>query len=147
LKALPNLDTTDLCRFEVDPQLLNSFSREKVCWPRLRNQDADKLRVYRGPLALIKEAPGWDRTKGWALISFGDVAYSESFNGYSAKDILTQGACSIPSPIVHSAVWLHYALATSPKFGAERRRFYKADLDECPFVPLEQLNEEQRQNY
>jgi hypothetical protein len=36
-------------------------------------------------------------------------------------------------------------LLTSAKFGAERRRFYKADLDECPFIPWESLNDEQRQ--
>ncbi len=146
LKILPNLDSTDLFRFQVDTQQLRPFCRDKVCWPRLRHRDTDKLRVYRGPLALVKEAPGSERTEGWALLSLSDVAYNESFNGYSA--VHPPNAESLVRYLhlfVHSFVWLHYALVTSPKFGAERRRFYKADLDECPFIPLEKLNAEQRQ--
>jgi hypothetical protein len=95
---------------------------------------------------LVKESPGGDRTNGWALISFSDVAYSESFNGYSAKgDDHAELLARYLHLFVHSLVWLHYALTTSPKFGAERRRFYKSDLDECPFVAFGKLKDAHRQ--
>ncbi|MEO7300903.1 MAG: N-6 DNA methylase [Verrucomicrobiota bacterium] len=145
LKILPNLDSTELFRFVVDANSLAMFSRNTAFRPRLRKRDKDKLRVFRGPLTLVKEAPGADRTKGWALLSFSDVAYSESFNGYSAAGHnYPEMLVRYLHLFVHSFVWLHYALMTSPKFGAERRRFYKADLDECPFIPLEKLSNEQR---
>lgn len=145
LKILPNLDSTELFRFLADTSKLDTFSSNTAFRSRLRNRDKDKLRVFRGPLALVKEAPGFDRTEGWALLSFSDVAYSESFNGYSAaghgeSEMLVRYL----HLFAHSFVWLHYALMTSPKFGAERRRFYKADLDECPFIPLDKLSSEQR---
>jgi hypothetical protein len=41
---------------------------------------------------------------------------------------------------------MHYALVTSPKFGAERRSVYKSVLDDCLIVPLEKLSAEQRRS-
>src|SRR5271155_2796343 len=40
---------------------------------------------------------------------------------------------------------MHYALLTSPKFGAERRQIYKTDLDECPIFPFHNLSDAQKQ--
>jgi hypothetical protein len=39
---------------------------------------------------------------------------------------------------------MHYALLTSPKFGVERRKFYKTVLDDCPIIPLSSLTEGQQ---
>ncbi len=145
LQSLPNLDSTSRFRFLVDTNSLDAFSRATAFRTRLREREHDKLRVFRGPLTLVKESPGSDRTEGWALISLSDVAYSESFNGYSAAgQNESETLVRYLQLFAHSFVWLHYALATSPKFGAERRRFYKADLDECSFIPLHELSNEQR---
>ncbi len=139
LRDLPDLNSTELFRFVVRPDELQSFSRPKVCWPRKRE-------VYRAPLALVMESPGLSREKGWALLSLTDVAYNESFYGYSAAghenaELLARYV----HLFVHSLIWMHYALLTSPKFGAERRKFYKSVLDDCPIIPLDKLSSEQRE--
>jgi hypothetical protein len=139
LIGLPNLDSTELFHFLVVPSELQLFTRTKAWRPR-------KEAIYQPPLALVKEAPGIDRTRGWALLSLERTAYNESFCGYSAAGHQHgEELARYLQLFVHSSIWLHYALLTSAKFGAERRRFYKADLDECPFIPWESLNDEQRQ--
>ena len=140
LKGLPNLDSTNAFRFLVKADELLPFKRDTASRPR-------KKAIYEAPLVLVKEAPGIDRTLGWALLSFDKIAYNESFCGYSAAghkdgELLVRYL----QLFVHSSVWLHYALMTSAKFGAERRRFYKADLDECPIIPLDKLSDEQRRD-
>jgi hypothetical protein len=91
------------------------------------------------------ESPGLSRKAGWALLSFSDVAYNESFYGYSAAG---HGDAELLARyvhlFVHSLIWMHYALLTSPKFGVERRKFYKTVLDDCPIIPLSSLTEGQQ---
>lgn len=145
LKKLRNLNSTALFSFGVELGKLDFFDRDTAARPRLREDKDDELRVYRGPLALVKEAPGPDRTKGWALLCRDDVAYNQSFYGYSGAghkdgELLVRYL----QLFVHSQLWLHYALLTSPKLGFERPNVYKADLDECPFIPLERLADDQR---
>jgi len=138
LTGLPNLDSTERFRFLVVASELQPFTRTKAWRPR-------KEAIFQPPLALVKEAPGIDRARGWALLSLGKIAYNESFCGYSAAGHEHgEELVRYLQLFVHSSLWLHYALLTSAKFGAERRRFYKADLDECPFIPLEKLSDEQR---
>lgn len=145
LQALRDLDSTDSFPFVVDTHQLEKFARDTVCWPRWRENDVDKLRVYRGPLLLVKESPGPDRSEGWAPVCFDDVAYNESFYGYSASghpngEMLVRYV----QLFVHSWLWVHYALLTSAKLGVERPNLNKADLDEFPLVPLERLSDQQR---
>jgi type I restriction-modification system DNA methylase subunit len=144
LQVLPNLDSTTLFTFAVDVSKLQLFSEGTACRTRLQ-EHGDSLQVYRAPLVLIKESPGYDRERGWALLSRDDVAFNESFYGYSAArhkdaDLLTQYL----HIFVHSAVWIYYALLTSPTLGAERRRINKNDLDECVIVPLDLLSDSQK---
>jgi hypothetical protein len=138
LRGLPNLSSRKSLRFVVKPADLPPFSRDSACRPRSRE-------IYRSPLALVMESPGLSREAGWALLSFSDVAYNESFHGYSAAghkeaELLARYV----HLFVHSLVWMHYALLTSPKFGVERRKFYKTVLDDCPIIPLSALTGEQR---
>lgn len=145
LRILPDLNATDRFRFMVDTGDLDRFSKNTVFRPRLRNRETDKLRVYRAPLALVKEAPGPDRSEGWALLCLDDVAYNQSFYGYSSaghKD--AELLARYLQLFVHSQLWLHYALLTSAKLGFERPNVYKEDLDECPFIPLHRLTSAQR---
>lgn len=145
MHVLPDLNATDLFRFEVDVEQLNNFSHEKAFRTRIREKKPDPLIVYRGPLALVKESPGPDRTLGWALVCDEDLAYNESFHGYSTNShpdskLLARYLQSF----VHSHLWFYYALMTSAKLGAERPTLDKADLDKCPFFPFEKLSEAQR---
>jgi hypothetical protein len=138
LKDLPDLNSTDLFDFAVRPERLQTFQRPTACRPRER-------KLYRSPLVLVKESPGLERERGRALLSSVDVAFNESFHGFSSAghpqgDLLVRYL----HLLVHSQLWMHYALLTSPKFGAERRKIYKSDLDDFPIVPFSQLSEEQR---
>ena len=138
MHGLPDLNTTHLFRFVVKPSELNRFSRTKLFRPRER-------KVYRGPLALMLLSPKPQREDGWALLSFQDVAYNESFHGYSAAGHPEANHLARYLHLfTHSFVWMHYALLTSPKFGAERRQIYKTDLDECPIIPFNILTEKQK---
>ena len=138
LKNLPNLDSTNAFRFVVQPEKLELFEADAICWPR-------KEAIYKAPLALIKEGLGIDRTHGRALLSFEKIAYNESFCGYSGAGH-PQGELLVRylHLFVHSLIWIHYVLLTSAKFGAERRRVYKSDLDDCPIIGLDQLSMKQR---
>ena len=145
LKGLPDLNSTDLFRFEVDPEdeRMPRFSHATLF--RTRKQKQDPLAAYRAPLVLVKESPGNRRQDGRAVLSFVNVAYNESFHGYSGAghpegEILVRYL----HLFVHSVMWMHYGLLTSPKLGAERRRFYKSDLDDCPIVPFERLSRAQK---
>jgi len=139
LRGLPDLNSTNLFRFLVKPDQLQPFARSKICWPRERD-------VYRAPLTLMLLSPKSKREDGWALLSLKDVAYNQSFHGYSAaRHPDAEQLARYLHLFVHSLVWMHYALLTSPKFGAERREIYKTDLDECPIIPFHSLSTDQRQ--
>ena len=138
LHKLPNLDSTKLFSFAVDTSKLSLFTRPTARWPRTRD-------LYRAPLALVKVSPGKHRQDGRALLSLGDVAFNESYYGYSAAghpegELLARYV----HLFVHSSMWAHYALVVSPEFGAERRKLQKRDLDNCPIVPLSSLSPEQK---
>jgi hypothetical protein len=139
MENLPKFDTAAGFRFEVKANELDKFERTTLHRPR-------KLEVYAGPLVLVKEAPGINRENAWALLSLETIAYDQSFYGYSGNGH-DEGELLVRylHLFVHSLVWLHYALITSPKFGAERRRFYKGDLDDCPIVPFERLTMAQKE--
>ena len=135
---LPDLNATELFRFAVDTSQLTKFNRRQVHRPR-------KSTIYDPPLALIKQAPGEAREDGRALLAFERLAYNESFNGYSAAGH-SDGKLLVRylHLFVHSVIWQYYLLATSPEFGAERRRARKADLGNCPLIPFETLSDSQR---
>jgi len=138
LQDLPDLNDTGLFEFVVIPDRLDKFSYPTAFRPR-------KKEVYRGPLVLVKGFPGTERERGWALLSDADVAFNQSFYGYSGHghpegDLLVRYI----HLLVHSLLWMHHALLTSPKLGAERREVYKSDMDDFPIVPLSSLSEEQK---
>jgi len=136
---LLDLDNTALFPFVVEPEHLRRFAHPTAFRPRDRA-------LYDGPLVLVKESPGDDRTKGWALLSNADVAFNESFHGYStARHSDGDFLARYLHLFVHTQLRMHYALLTSPKFGAERRKVYKSDLDDFPFVPISSLTGNQRQ--
>ncbi|OJV11830.1 MAG: hypothetical protein BGO12_08390 [Verrucomicrobia bacterium 61-8] len=145
LKAFRDLRPSSNVQFVVDVSKLEYFNRDTACRPRIDDKAPDPLRVYRGPLALIKENPGADRTSGWALYCASDVAYNQSFYGYSGAnhpegDLLVRYL----QLFVHSRIWLHYALLTSAKLGVERPNIYKSDLDNFPLIPLESIEESEK---
>ena len=143
LKNLPDLNSTKQFRFYVETRMLSLFrdnhkGQDTAARPRRES-------VYRGPITLFIESPSEDREGGLALLSLVDLAYNQRFHGYSAfghpeGELLARYL----HLFIHSQIWVHYALITSPLFGTERRCVYKGVLDECPIVPIERLDAEQR---
>lgn len=139
LSGLPNLNSTDLFKFEVEPKMLDKFDRATLHRPRTPE-------IYRRPLVLVNVTPGEHRKAGRGLLAFCDLAYNESFNGYSASNVeYGELAVRYLHLFVHSNIWTHYTLMVSAEFGAERRKFQKGDLDECPVIPLGSLTRNQRE--
>lgn len=149
LKVLPDLHSpkaeamaTPFPRFAVDVTRLQNFWRDKLQRPRIRRK-GDPLRLYRAPLTLVKVSPPTDRDDGRALFSLEDVAFNESYYGYSAP-ATPEGelAARYLHLLVHSSLWLYYALLTSGEIGAERPKLQKGDLDRFPIVPVGALPSE-----
>lgn len=139
LKNLPNLTAAADGEFIVNTSELPPFGRDEACRPRKREN-------YRAPLLLVKQAPGPRRETGWALLSFKDVAFNQSFHGYSAagrKD--AEELVRYVQLFAHTHLRIHFALCTKPRFGAERRVLDKADFDDCPIFPFDKLSAAQRQ--
>lgn len=139
LVNLPDLNSTKKFQFEVCPDQLQPFKRMTLAWPR-------KRQIYSSPLVLVNVAPGEHCKEGRALLSFTDIAYNESFNGYSAAG-LGNGELLVRylHLFVHSNIWSHYTLMVSAVFGAERRKFQKGDLDNFPIIPIASLSSVQLQ--
>jgi len=138
LTDLPNLTTKYKGLFSIDTSKLNTFGRKTAHRPR-------EPKCYQSPLVLIKQSPGFSREHCWAFLSLNDIAFPSEFFGYSSAShpygVLLAKYLFL---FCHSLIWIHYVLMTAPVFGAERRRIYKTDLDECPIIPFDRLNEEQR---
>jgi hypothetical protein len=128
-----------LPRFMVNTEQLNKFSRDTLHRTRLRKK-GDPLRIYRAPLTLVKASPPADRNEGRALFSLEDVSYNESYYGYSApKTPEGELTARYLHLLIHSSLWLYYALVTSGEIGVERPKLQKGDLDRFPIVPVSAL--------
>lgn len=100
--------------------------------------------IYEGPLVLLREGLRADRNRGRALFCSGNIAYSESFYGFSAA-----GRDDAPFVaqylfvLAHSALFEYFQLMTSSKFGIEREAVQVADIVEFPFLAPEKLSKKQ----
>lgn len=107
-------------------------------WPRSPH-------IYKAPLLLIRKGNRSDRRRGRALVSDFDVAYSESYYGYSAGHA-PDGHFLVHYLLVliHSKLFEYITLITSGEFGVEREAVQGLDINRFPFVSPEQLSREQR---
>lgn len=139
LIGLPKLSASR-GKFLVDVSVLPPFTHRTANRPRT-------IELYTAPLVLIKQAPGPDRLKAWALLSFSNVTFNQSYHGYStASHSEPELIARYLHLFANSLIRLYYALLTRPRFGAERRVLDKADLDKCPIVPLDKLTPGQRED-
>ena len=85
------------------------------------------------------------REEGRAWLALEDVAFNQSFYGFSgAGNPEGEALVRYIQLLTHSDLWMHYALLTSPKLGAERREFYKEDLEGFPIIPWEKLSPDEK---
>lgn len=104
-----------------------------------------KPAIYRAPLLLVREGNRADRSRGRALVSDVDIAYSESYYGFSAADS-TDGkflTCYL-LVLMHSQLFEYFSLMTSGKFGFERESLQLLDIENFPIVIPEQLSQAER---
>lgn len=103
--------------------------------------------IYKAPLVLMRKALREDRSRGRALLSTSDIAFSESYYGYSASHhqfstFLTHYLLVV----LHSRLFEYVTLMMSGEFGVEREAQQKMDVDRLPFILPETLSNEQRQS-
>ncbi|MDP2834511.1 MAG: N-6 DNA methylase [Pseudomonadota bacterium] len=101
--------------------------------------------IYKAPLLLVRKGNRADRTRGRALVSDVDLAYSESYYGYSAArhpqgDFLVRYLLVL----VHSRLFEYVTLMSSGEFGFEREALQVLDIAAFPFIPPEKLGEKYR---
>lgn len=134
----PNLTKTEDGRFEVDINALELFERDTLYFPKTPE-------LYEPPLFLLRQAPGAIRSEGRGFFSGNSVAFSRTFHGYSGAGAKNgEELVRYLQLFAHSEMMIYFALCTKPRFGAERRVLDKADFDDTPIVPFEELNAKQR---
>ena len=127
--------------FTVDPTAYKNFDHETLDRTRLYATN-DPLRVYRAPLFLLKKSLPPNRESGNSLTSYVDIAFNQSFYGYSAcgnadAELLVRYL----HVFAHSNLWIYLLLVTSPTIGTERPVFLKSDFDSCGVIPLSDFPE------
>jgi hypothetical protein len=138
LEGMPFIKSTTQFRFGVDITRLDRLHNPAFERPRERGD-------YRGPLVLLKASPGEARLSGTAWFCAEDVAFKETFNGFSAYGHPEANQLSRYLHLAaHSEVWMHHALLTSPELGAERRKIRLDDLERFPIIPWARLTSDQR---
>lgn len=120
--------------FVVVAENLQPYQRDGLQRPRQRS-------IYRAPLLLIREGLRADRSRGRALVSDADIAYSESYYGFSAADhpdgkFLTRYLLVL----MHSHLFEYFALMASGKFGFEREALQLLDVESFPIITPEKLS-------
>ncbi len=149
MKVLKDLPSSSGFRFEVATNELELFSRNALGWSKIDYSACaqDPLRAYRGPLVLVNVTPGDARSEGRALLCLDDVAYSESYYGYSAKGHPEAKLLAKYVQLwVHCDLLMYFALMTSAEIGMERPKFQKRDFDSFSFVPWDRLSKDDKES-
>lgn len=135
LEGLPTLEA----RYSTHPysvlvETLQPYQPVGLQWPRKRD-------IYRAPLLLVRKGNRADRRRGRALISDVDVAYSESYYGFSAATY-TDGKflTRYLLVLVHSQLFEYFSLMTSGEFGIEREALQLRDVEGFPIIPPSELS-------
>lgn len=144
LENRPTLDTTTVARRVIVPSLLPTISAGTLFH---RSKDPA---IYKGPLVLFRESPKFDRDQRGAHLCDSDVAYNESYVGYSFAQLSNQNHARFYADYVfvlsYSDLFFYYVLLTSSKFGVEREAMLTEDIARFPIIRAEALNADQKQS-
>ncbi len=124
--------------FVVLADLLPSYSPTGLSRPR-------DPAIYRAPLILVRKGNRAELNRGRALVSDADIAYSESYYGFSAAAhadgiFLTRYLLVL----MHSQVFEYFTLMTSGEFGLEREALQLLDIKSFPIITPEKLSQAER---
>lgn len=123
LLGKPHLAATEDFDLLLDASALPEFDQARVHRGRSRE-------LYQGPMLVVHQSPPARGGRLNVAVCDGDLVYTESFYGYSAKkhprgkDLVRFMALVIGSK---PALW--YSLLTSGKFGFEREVVEKSNID------------------
>lgn len=132
----------------TDGTWLGSYCIALSSLPRFRRSHLHRVRnpqIYKGPLVVVPEAPPTESRIGRAALCEEDLAFNQSFTGFScaghphatalARYVLVVLASDLP---------VYWALLRSGKFAADRDVYQVRDLTEMPIPPFESLTASQR---
>lgn len=135
--GLPTLSTRDGLRPQVDTRKLLPFAAERILRPRSRT-------IYQAPLVLCPAIPRAQEDARWAYLALRDVAFNESFYGFSTHGHQeSETLARYLHLVLSSDLLLYYVLMSSSMLGIEREEVTKEDLDRLPVVPIESLSRAQ----
>ena len=106
---------------------------KRAAWPRRET-------LYQGPLVIIPQSPGANNEAPRAYLANKDMAFSQSFYGYSCAghpeaDTLAALVYLLP----HSTLFAYFCLMTSRRSGFDRQTFNKEEFDALPFPDIAKL--------
>lgn len=132
-----NLDRAWAPKFAVNANTLHKrFDRRTLHRPR-------DIEIYRGPLMLMPASLPESPDQGCGLIAIDDVAYRESYTGYSAFGFQggsPEALARYLHVLTYSKLFQYRILMSSSQFGVERDAIQKEDVDDFPIIPFEKLN-------
>ena len=96
--------------------------------------------LYQPPLVIIRQSPGQDRESPRAYLSDQEIAFSQSYYGYSCAghpQAATLAALIYLLP--HTTLFEYFCLMTSRRSGFDRQTFNKEEFDALPFPDIAAL--------
>lgn len=125
-------------RLVIGVSTLPQFDESRIHDPR-------PVEIFTAPLLIVKQSPpvAFGRIRTW--VATEDVAYNESYYGYSASqhpegELLTKYLALV----IGSRLSIWFALVSSGKFGFEREVVEKIIIDNIPIRPFDSLRAEDK---
>ncbi len=127
MHGLPDFNPPANNSFHIDVSLLDKFPHLTAARPKC-------IELYTPPLLIVPQSPGSSQALPKSWIAHKSVVFSQSYYGFSAHgnneaDIII----TLLHLITHSDLFRYYVLATSSRFGAERRTFIMENIGNFPF--------------
>lgn len=118
-------------------ELITYFKRygmRTAYWPKTKH-------LYQPPLVIIRQSPGQDRDSPRAYLSNQEIAFSQSYYGYSCAghpEAATLAALIYLLP--HTTLFEYFCLMTSRRSGFDRQTFNKEEFDALPLPDITTLS-------
>ena len=138
LHGLPDLTVEALSDILVKTDTLLEFQHGRLHDPRKRE-------IFDGPLMLLHKSPRAHSGRITTAVCDQDVAYSETFYGYSpgAAEQTSSLLVRYLALVLGSRFAIWWALMTSGEFGVEREVVEKIALERMPLPAFDMLKSEQ----
>lgn len=135
LWGLPKLTRHISVSYLIDTGALKTVEHGlKMQHPRART-------IYEAPLVLVPKTPPVDRKRPAAHLALQDLAYNESFTGFScAAHAEANLLARYLLLLFNSNMLIYLSLLGSGEFGTEREAIQVTDMENLPFRPLDSIS-------